>query len=106
MGKQSKLTDSQKVELVLTLLRGEESAAKLARRFGVSEQTVYRYRDAFLEGGRAGLASKDTDAKKRIKQLEKEIEQREQVIGEITIANRILPISRRAYPPSSAPRMT
>ena len=66
MGKRSKFKDSQKVQMVMTLLRGEESAAKLARRYGVSEQTAYRYRDRFLEGGRAGLGSPDTDAEKRI----------------------------------------
>ena len=47
------------------------------------------YRDQFLEGGKAGLSG-GQDAEKRAKELEKEIEKREQVIGELTIANRIL----------------
>ena len=54
MGKKSKLTEAEKAEVVMKLLRREESAAKLARRYGVSEQTLYRYRDQFLEGGRGG----------------------------------------------------
>ena len=33
------------------LLRREEPAAKLARRFRISEQTLYRWRDDFLAGG-------------------------------------------------------
>lgn len=90
MSKKEKLSESQKFELVMILLRGEESAAKLARRFGISEQSVYRYRDRFLESGRQGLAANGTPAEKRIAELEREIARRDQMIGEITIANRIL----------------
>ena len=89
MPKGTKLSQAQKVEVVLKLLRREESAAKLARRYGISEQTLYRYRDRFLESGKAGLSG-DRDAEARIKELEKQVEEREQVIGELTIANRIL----------------
>jgi len=86
------LTAKKKKELVLALLRGEDSAAKLGRRYGVSEQTVYRYRDAFLEAGELGLENgKRADAERdRIKQLEKEIADRDQIIGELTVVNRIL----------------
>ncbi|MHC4405829.1 MAG: transposase [Planctomycetota bacterium] len=45
MGKRSNLTVQKRREVVLTLLRREEPAAKLARRFGVSEHTLYRWRD-------------------------------------------------------------
>jgi transposase-like protein len=57
MGKRSDLTVSQRREVVLMLLRREEPAARLARRFGVSEHTLYRWRDEFLAGGEAALAS-------------------------------------------------
>jgi len=89
MGRKSKLTTAEKTEVVLKLLRREESAAKLARRYGISEQTLYRYRDQFLESGKAGLTG-NRDAEARIKDLEKSVAEREQVIGELTIANRIL----------------
>jgi len=57
MGKRSDLTVTQRREAVLMLIRREEPAAKLARRFGVSEHTLYRWRDDFLAGGEAALAS-------------------------------------------------
>ena len=89
MGKKTGLTDGEKMEAVLKLLRREEPAAKIARRYGISEQSLYRYRDLFLDGGKAGLSgSRDSEA--RIRELEKDIEEREMVIGELTIANRIL----------------
>jgi transposase-like protein len=93
MGKRSGLTAAQRRDAVLALLRREEPAAKLARRIGVSEQTLYRWRDEFIAGGEAALASGKGGADSRereIRGLQKQIEGRDQVIGELTIANRIL----------------
>ena len=93
MGKRSELTPAQRRDAVLALLRREEPAGKLARRIGISEQTLYRWRDEFLAGGEAALASGKggTDPRDReIRELKKEVEGRDQVIGELTIANRIL----------------
>ena len=93
MGKRSGLTARERRDAVLVLLRREEPAARLARRIGVSEQTLYRWRDEFLAGGEAALANGKggTDSREReIRSLQKEVERRDQVIGELTIANRIL----------------
>jgi transposase-like protein len=93
MGKRSELTARERRDAVLALLRREEPAARLARRIGVSEQTLYRWRDEFLAGGEAALANGKggTDSREReIRSLQKEVERRDQVIGELTIANRIL----------------
>jgi len=57
MGKRPELTAAERREAVLLLLRREEPAGKLARRNGVSEQTLYRWRDEFLAGGEAALAN-------------------------------------------------
>lgn len=92
MGRKSLLESGQRKEAVLALLRREEPAAQLARRFGVSEQTLYRWRDEFIAGGEAALAAKNgsAGADRRMAELEHQIEKRDQVIGELTIANRIL----------------
>ena len=47
-GKKSTLTAEQRSQLVLRLLSKEEPAAQIARRAGISEQTLYRWR---LESG-------------------------------------------------------
>lgn len=91
MPRQTSLTIEQRVEAVLSLLRKEEPANRIARRYGIAEATLYRYRDAFLEAGKAGLSAGHTNVQQReVAELKKQLEQRDQVIGEITIANRIL----------------
>ena len=91
MGKRSEVSIPQRREAVLSLLRREEPAVKIARRFGVSEPTLYRWRDEFLAGGEAALSgSNGNGQQRRIDELQKELEGRDQVIGELTVANRFL----------------
>ena len=93
MGSQSKLSVSERREAVLSLLRREEPASALARRYGISENTLYRWREEFLTAGAAALANGKgkADARdRRIAALTKELSERDRVIGELTIANRFL----------------
>ena len=46
MDKKSTLTAEQRTQLVLRLLSKEESAAQIARRAGISEQTRYRWHES------------------------------------------------------------
>jgi len=93
MGKKSELGATERRDVVLMLLRREEPAAVLARRYGISEQTLYRWRDEFLAAGEAALMRAKGGADPRNRQLEelqRELARRDQVIGELTIANRLL----------------
>jgi transposase-like protein len=93
MGRRSSVDVKERREAVLSLLRREEPAAVIARRVGVSEPTLYRWRDEFMAGGEAALSNargKADGRDRRIAELEAQIEKRDQVIGEYTIANRIL----------------
>ena len=92
MGKRSKLSVEQRAQLVLQLLSKEAPAAQIARRAGISEQTLYRWRDEFLSGGKAALSGRGghDERSKKIERLQGELGERDQVIGELTVANRIL----------------
>ena len=91
MGKKQGPSADRKLQAVLSLLRKEEPAAKIARRFGVSDASLYRWRDDFLAGGKTALnGKKRVGADQATRMLQKEIEERDRVIGELTIANRIL----------------
>ena len=93
MGTRSKLSVPERRKVVLSLLRREEPATVLARRYGISENTLYRWRDEFTSAGEAALANgkgKADSRDRRIAELKKELGERDKVIGELTIANRIL----------------
>jgi transposase len=92
MARQCNVDVKDRREAVLSLLRREEPAATIARRLGVSEPTLYRWRDEFLAAGEAALAGGNGKAggDRRIAELEAQIEKRDQIIGEYTVANRIL----------------
>jgi transposase len=92
MPKRLEMTVEQRRDAVLAMLRKEEPAAQLARRLGVSEQSLSRWRDEFLAGGEAALSggANATAAQSREKQLRAQLEERDLVIGELTVANRIL----------------
>lgn len=92
MGRKSNLGKEERVEVVLALLRGEEKLEVLARRHGICANTVRRYRDEFIAGGRAQLMGKSSTQglESENKALKRQIEERDMVIGEYTIANRVL----------------
>jgi hypothetical protein len=93
MGRQSNVELKDRREAVLSLLRREEAAAVIARRIAVSEPTLHRWRDEFVAAGEGALANGNgkADARdRRIAELEHQIEKRDRVIGEYTIANRSL----------------
>ena len=92
MGRKSILSPEQRSELVLRLLSKEEPAAQIARRAGISEQTLYRWRDDFIGAGQQAMKGRGGDKAKakELERLTRKIGERDQVIGELTIANRIL----------------
>ena len=92
MAKKSSLSAAERTELVLRLLAKEEPAAQIARRAGVSETTLHRWREQFIEGGAARVAGNGSPKKeaREIERLRRAVAKREQVIGELTIANRLL----------------
>lgn len=90
MGKKSTLSAEQRAQIVLRLLSKEEPAVQIARRASISEQTLYRWRDEFLSGGKQALSGRggeQSEQAKKIERLKTELVERDQVIGEITIAN-------------------
>ena len=93
MGRRSDLTVDERSEIVLALLRREEPLSVLARRHGVSETSLGRWRDDFIAAGTQGLGSgkrQPPGPRHHLERLESEVAERDRVIGELTIANRIL----------------
>lgn len=81
MGKQRKNWSPEiKEQIVLAVLRGEQSVAELARQHGVAESLIHKWRAQFLEAGRARLGSDAVDHS--VKALEKENERLKNLLGE------------------------
>ena len=92
MPKKLELSVEERAQLVLRLLSKEEPVVQIARRAGVSEQTLYRWREEFISAGKQGLNGRGANAAlaKEIGRLSAQLSERDQVIGELTVANRIL----------------
>ena len=94
MGRKSDLGARQRRDIVLMMLRKEEPITTLARRYGVSETTLHRWREDFLTAGETALAygrgRQANGQAAETERLKKDLARRDQVIGELTIANRIL----------------
>ena len=87
------LTPEQRVSLVLAILRKEDSLEALSRRVNVSPNSAARWRDDFLEAGQAALGSGKVAQNllaRQVEELNEQLRGRDQVIGELTVANRIL----------------
>ncbi|WP_130472260.1 helix-turn-helix domain-containing protein [Candidatus Magnetaquicoccus inordinatus] len=69
MGKPSNLTPEQRTQIVLALLRREEPASILARRYGVSTKTIGQWQDDFIAAGTSGLAAGKRQTVDNAKQL-------------------------------------
>lgn len=92
MARHSNVAKEQRVELVLAVLRGTENLEVLARRHQVSTNTLRRWRDEFLAGGKERLAGGGdaSQVQQENRQLKRELAEREMIIGELTVANRFL----------------
>jgi len=92
MARKKGLDSGQKGEAVLAMLRKEESVSQLARRYGVSEGSLYRWAEEFISGGKAAMSGSggNNAAAAEIAKLKRDIEERDRCIGEITIANTIM----------------
>ncbi len=92
MGRQSVLTAAQRTEVVLQLLRREDTGKRLARQAGVSEQTLYRWRDDFVRAGQGAMNGKSGRGgmQAELERKDRQLAERDQLIGELTVANRVL----------------
>src|ERR687894_357937 len=79
----------EKVRIVLSILAGEITVAEAARRAKVSEQSVGNWKRQFLEAGKSGLAGGEAGASSREQQLEAEVSELTQALGEAAVELRV-----------------
>jgi transposase len=82
----------EKIRIVVTGLRGEDSIAELCRREGISQNLYYRCSKEFLEAGKKRLAG-DTAREAtsdEVKSLRREAAALKEVVADLTLENRLL----------------
>jgi len=82
----------EKIRIVLTGLRGEDSIAELCRREGIAQNLYYRWSRDFLEAGKKRLAGDTARAatSDEVKDLRREATALKEVVADLTLENRLL----------------
>lgn len=92
--RQSKTPAAEKVRIVLSVLAGEMSAAEAARRHGLSETTVGKWKHAFITAGTKELedrlgGSPGAQGSPEQRQLRRENQELKLALAEATVQLRI-----------------
>jgi transposase len=82
----------EKIRIVLSGLRGEDSIAELCRREGIVQNLYYRWSKEFLEAGKKRLTGDTARAatSDEVKELRREASALKEVVAELTLENRLL----------------
>ena len=88
-GKTPSIPVEKKTRIVLSVLAGEVSVAEAARREKVSEQSIGRWKADFLEAGKSALAAGRSGPSTREEQLEAEVADLTQALGEAAVEIRV-----------------
>ncbi|WP_030464743.1 helix-turn-helix domain-containing protein [Kitasatospora sp. NRRL B-11411] len=89
MARPAAVPPEEKVRIVLSILAGEMTVAEAARRAKVSEQSIGNWKRQFLESGRAGLASGKSGPSSREQQLQSQIADLTQALGDAAVELRV-----------------
>ena len=86
----------EKIRIVLSGLRGEDSIAELCRREGIVQNLYYRWSKEFLEAGKKRLAGDTVRAatSDEVQELRREASALKEVVAELTLENRLLKKAR------------
>ena len=97
MGRPSNIPPEQRTEVVLAVLRGTEKLEVLARRHQVSANTLRKWRDEFVAAGQERLSGRGgrgdrgeshaAAAQADNQRRQKELGERELIIGELTVTH-------------------
>src|SRR5512143_3098548 len=82
----------EKIRIVLSGLRGEDSIAELCRREGIVQNLYYRWSKEFLEAGKKRLAGDTARSatSDEVKDLQREASALKEVVADLTLENRLL----------------
>lgn len=81
----------KRLEVVLAGLRSEDSIRELCRQHGIETKTYYKWKNAFLEGGKAALNGDETETRDtRAQELQTEVKRLKELVADLSIENHLL----------------
>src|SRR5215204_3131620 len=89
MGRPPMIPPEKKTRIVLAILAGEMSIAETARKEKVSEQSLGRWKAEFIEAGKTALVAGRSGPSSREEQLEAEVVELTQALGEAHVELRV-----------------
>ena len=101
MGRRPYYSSEDKMQIVLSVLRGETTQTDVARRLQMSQTTIAKWQKQFLEGGAEGLARGDRPirpASKKEEELEAQVAELTSALGEAYVELRIFRKGGALYP--------
>ena len=105
MGRPPSIPAEKKTRIVLSVLAGEMSIVEAARKEKVSEQSIGRWKAEFLEAGKTALVAGRSGPSSREEQLEAEVAELTQALGEAHLEARVWKKSAEGrLGPSRTPR--
>lgn len=90
MGRTSRFTDEQKMEIALELLSGKVSHAEICRKWDISSTYAYKLKDRALDLLRSGMGKPAGRPSGEVEQLRKRVGDLEQLAGDQALAIRYL----------------
>ncbi|MDK1039855.1 MAG: helix-turn-helix domain-containing protein, partial [Actinomycetota bacterium] len=92
------MSAGKKTLIVVSILRGEVTMADAARREGVSQTSIAKWRDRFLAGGQAALSAGSHSTSSRETRLVAEVEELTSALGEAHMELRLWRKKGALYP--------
>src|SRR3954452_23992468 len=103
MGRPPVIAPEKKPRIVLAVLAGEVSVTEAARKEQVSEQSIHRWKADFVEAGKTALTAGRSGPSTREQQLEAEVADLTQALGEAAVE---LPVWKKSAQGRPGPSRT
>ena len=107
MGRKPFKSTEEKLQVVLSVLRGETTQVAIARQMEMSQTTIAKWQKQFLEGGREALARGDNaraPTSRHESELQAQVEELTSALGEAYVELRVWRKGGAIYPTSRTSR--
>lgn len=89
MARPPQVAPEKKIRIVLAVIAGDVKVAEAARKEDVSEASIHKWKNEFLEAGRQALTTGRAAGSSREEQLEAEVADLTQALGEAAVELRV-----------------